>query len=31
MHTNSTLCGWQFGSKDEAVADLEIEKKAKVH
>jgi hypothetical protein len=26
VHTSSTLCGEQVGSKDEVVSDLEIEK-----
>ena len=27
VHTSSTLCGWQVGSKGEVVVDLEKEKR----
>jgi hypothetical protein len=30
VHTSSTLCGYQVGSKGEAVANLEKEKEARV-
>ena len=31
MHTSSTICGYQVGSKGEAVVDFENEKEETVH